>query len=265
MDPIIAAAGISALANLGGGIMGANSAAAINAQQIAMQRDANFANMSFARESLDNSNFQAHVNRDFQWKMSSTAYQRAVADMRAAGLNPMLAYSQGGASTSGGATGTSPVGAGQSGVSGLQNPGEHLSKGIANAVHSAVDAAKTLQGVNLMKEQAKVAQEEAELKRRQQRNVDMDSAKKIEETFKTNAEIDVVKKMVGQVLANTSKAHAEAGAASASSKVTGQESVNMDRYGSRQAPSTWERIMRTIFGGGVASPSGGPRIEDWKF
>ncbi len=82
--PIVAAGLISGGASLLGGIFGSRSASKANRER----------------------RKEAARNRAFQERMRNTEWQAGVADMEAAGLNPALAYQQGGASSPGGSMAT---------------------------------------------------------------------------------------------------------------------------------------------------------------
>lgn len=79
----------------GGGALGADiltGGAVSNAKSVS---ETNNSQMALANQQMA-----------FQERMSNTAYERAMADMRRSGLNPMLAFERGGASTPSGAMAT---------------------------------------------------------------------------------------------------------------------------------------------------------------
>lgn len=84
-------------------------------------------NRKFQRE-------ESQLQRDWYEEMSNTAYQRAMADMRKAGLNPILAYSQGGAASS--ATGISAGSAAS-----INSPGGDTLTSVLSAIADLFSAA----------------------------------------------------------------------------------------------------------------------------
>lgn len=109
-----------------GAILGGLAGAGLSS---AGQIHANRTNKGIAREQMQ-----------FQDRMSSTAYQRATQDMRKAGLNPMLAYQQGGASTPAGAT-------------------AHMENALSPAVSSALEVRRQNADIKAIKSQVELNRE----------------------------------------------------------------------------------------------------------
>lgn len=89
-----------------GALLGAGAAIAGGLIGSSAQSQANRTNLRIAREQMQFQEGQTAKQMEFQERMSSTAHQREIADLKAAGVNPLLAVSKGagGASTPAGAS-----------------------------------------------------------------------------------------------------------------------------------------------------------------
>lgn len=307
MDPLIGAALISGVASLGGGWMSAQGASAANAQNAMLnQQNLNFqnnvnaanwehqqavnqenkimslgmlrSNQEFAQHqgntAMQFASDQAQLQRNWQERMSNSAYQRATADMRAAGINPMLAYMQGGASTpSGGQAAASPMGATGSASTSANAPGsgaenrfsmantqEELGRAVGRIASSAIDSYKNSQAAELMDQQRQTEKEATtEMHNRAQVQGQEISNRAtlghvLQQDWKLKEEqIKSERNRQGQILADTVRATSAAryyNATSANEELRNREARPIDEggygRGTGVGPSFPERILRNL-------------------
>lgn len=187
---------IPAVASLAGGMLANKSNEGIaedtsnfNAAQAAINRTFNAEEAAKAR---DFSAAQAARAMDFSEEMSNTSWQRGVKDMQAAGLNPMLAFSQGGASTPTGIQG-SPAQASGSAASGVAAT-------MKDVITPAIASAQQFRAVNA---QIQNTEAQTDVARAQRDNIAQDTINKGTQSDQIVATTENIKEGTKQISAQT--------------------------------------------------------------
>jgi hypothetical protein len=127
-------AGGAAVGNIVGGLVGAGGSRYATDQSVAL----------------------AHDMAGFQANMANTAHQREAADLEAAGINRILTAGGGGAATASGMSAS------------IENPGEHIGRGISGAASSAVDALAKKSAIENTEADTKLKAEQSDTQEKQQ-------------------------------------------------------------------------------------------------
>ena len=158
------------------------------------QRKANEAQEDQAQLNRDFNSAEAAKTREWQEGMRKTQYQTAVSDLKAAGLNPMLAYTQGGAGTPSGAT------AANSGIPQIQNK-------MAAAMTAGAQAAQIMN----LKAQTEKTEADTKVSEATAKQVEAQTHLTTTSTTKVEQETENLKETINQIRQNVHLQRAQTG------------------------------------------------------
>ena len=220
---------LGGLSGIAGGVLGFIGQQQTNQKQWDIAQAANAASAEQARNQMD-----------FQERMRATQYQTAIEDMKKSGLNPMLAYSQGGAGTPSGAM------------------GQVSTAKVGNVIGSA------LQGYQAMA----MNNADLELKDATTKGTAASTIKTEADTIKTAADIGYIlentklnqdqqilmKEALNKVIAEIAQLKASTLQTSAQTAKTRAETTNIESGVSPSGDPPWYRDLKQMLKKGVKNP-----------